>query len=84
VGLAGAQRKSHRQTIAIGHSMNFARQAAGQPSHRLTLVSRDAGSMLMHADSSGIDHLDSGIMGTGKCADDAAPDTSPRHLTNRL
>jgi hypothetical protein len=33
--------------------------------------------MLMHADNRGIDHLDSGIMGTGKCVDDAAPDTSP-------
>ncbi|OKO91298.1 hypothetical protein AC629_02730 [Bradyrhizobium sp. NAS80.1] len=33
--------------------------------------------MLMHADNGGIDHLDSGIMGAGKCVDDAAPDTSP-------
>ena len=31
----------------------------------------------MHADNGGIDHLDSGIMGAGKCIDDAAPDTSP-------
>jgi hypothetical protein len=40
--------------------------------------------MLMHADNRGVDHLDSGIMGTGKCVDDAAPDTSPPPLTNRL
>src|SRR5437879_5562512 len=57
--------------------MNLARQAATRPSHRPTLASRDAGSILMHADNRGVDHLDSGIMGTGKCVDDAAPDTSP-------
>jgi hypothetical protein len=31
----------------------------------------------MHADNRGVDHLDSGIMGSGKRVDDAAPDTSP-------
>ena len=31
----------------------------------------------MHADNGGIDHLDSGIMGSGKRFYDAAPDTSP-------
>jgi hypothetical protein len=31
----------------------------------------------MHADNGGVDHLDSGIMGSGKCVYDAAPDTSP-------
>ncbi len=33
--------------------------------------------MLMHADNGGVDHLDSSIMGSGKCVYDAAPDTSP-------
>jgi hypothetical protein len=33
--------------------------------------------MLMYADNRGVDHLDSGIMGSGKCVYDAAPDTSP-------
>lgn len=33
--------------------------------------------MLMHADYRGVDHLNSRIMGRGKCIDDAAPDTSP-------
>jgi hypothetical protein len=28
--------------------------------------------MLMHANNRGVDHLDSGIMGSGKCAYDAA------------
>ncbi|MGY4257653.1 hypothetical protein ACVI1L_004721 [Bradyrhizobium sp. USDA 4516] len=64
VGLAGAQRQSDRQTIAIDDSMNFARQPA--------LIPRGAGSMLMLADNEGIDHLDNG-MGT---IDDAAPDAS--------
>src|SRR5215471_4423671 len=77
MGLTGAQRQPYRQTIAIDHRMNFARQAAAGPSHRLALVSCDAGSMLMHADNGGVDHLDSGIMGSGKCVHDAAPDTSP-------
>ena len=31
----------------------------------------------MHADNGSVDHLDSGIMGSGKCVYDAAPDTSP-------
>jgi len=31
----------------------------------------------MHADNRGVDHLDSGIMGSGKCVDDATPDTGP-------
>src|SRR3954468_3616904 len=33
--------------------------------------------MLMHADNGGVDHLDSGIMGSGECFNDAAPDASP-------
>src|SRR5215831_20118839 len=57
--------------------MDFARQAAARPSHRLALIPYDAGSMLMDADNGGVDHLDSGIMGNGKCVYDAAPDTSP-------
>src|SRR3954463_5361482 len=43
----------------------------------LALVPFDAGSMLMHADNGGVDHLDSVIMGSSKCVYDAAPDTSP-------
>jgi hypothetical protein len=31
----------------------------------------------MHADDGSVDHLDSGIMSTSKCVNDAAPDTSP-------
>ena len=33
--------------------------------------------MLMHADNGGVDHLDSGIMGSGKGFYDAAPNTGP-------
>jgi hypothetical protein len=44
----------------------------------LALVSRDAGSMLMHANNGGVDHLDSSIVSTGKRVYDAAPDTSRR------
>jgi hypothetical protein len=33
--------------------------------------------MLMYTDNGGVDHLDSGIVGSGKCVYDAAPDTSP-------
>ena len=77
VCLAGAQCQPYRQSITIDHSMNFTRQAAARPPHRLALVSCDAGSMLMHADNGGVDHLDSRIVGYGKCVDDAAPDTSP-------
>ena len=73
MGLTGAQRQPYWQTIAIDHRMDFARQAAAGPSHRLALVPCDAGSMLMHADNGGVDHLDSGIMGSGKYVYDAAP-----------
>ena len=31
----------------------------------------------MHANNGGVDHLDSGIVGSGKCVDDAGPYTSP-------
>ncbi|ODM80889.1 hypothetical protein A6X20_21040 [Bradyrhizobium elkanii] len=51
MGLTGAQRQPYRQTIAIDQRMDFARQAAAGPSHRLALVPCDAGSMLMHADN---------------------------------
>ena len=33
--------------------------------------------MSMHANNGGFDHLDSGIVGSGKCVDDAGPYTSP-------
>lgn len=38
----------------------------------------------MHADNRGLDHLDSGIMGSGERFSDAAPNTGRRHLTKRL
>ena len=31
----------------------------------------------MYADNRGVDHLNSGVIGSGKCVYDAAPDTSP-------
>src|ERR1700749_4533711 len=77
MGLPRAQRQPYRQTIAIDQRMDFARQAAAGPSHRLALVPCDAGSMLMYTDNGGVDHLDSGIVCSGKCVYDAAPDTSP-------
>ena len=40
--------------------------------------------MLMHADNGGVDHLDSGIVGSGKRAYDAAPDTGPTPPNERL
>jgi hypothetical protein len=43
----------------------------------LALVPCDAGSMLMHADNGGVDHLNSGIMGGGKRFYDAAANTGP-------
>jgi hypothetical protein len=72
MGLTGAQRQPYRQTIVVDHRMDFARQTAAGPSHRLALVPCYAGSMLMHADNGGLDHLDS-----GKGVYDAAPNTSP-------
>jgi len=62
MGLARAKRQPYRQTTAIDYRMNFTRQAAACPPHRLALVSCDAGSMLMYTDNGGFDHLDSGIV----------------------
>jgi hypothetical protein len=75
--LTGAQCQPYRQAIAIDQRMNSAGQATARSSHRLASIPCDAGPMLMHADNGGVDHLDSGIMGSGKCVYDAAPDTSP-------
>ncbi|MGY3441743.1 hypothetical protein ACVW17_001744 [Bradyrhizobium sp. USDA 4473] len=76
MGFTRAQRQPYWQTIAIDHRMDFARQPAAGPSHRLALIPSDAGSMLMHADN-GVDHLNSGIMSSGKRFYDAAPNTGP-------
>lgn len=38
----------------------------------------------MHADNGDIDHLDSGIMGTGKWVNDAAPTPARRQRAKRL
>jgi hypothetical protein len=46
------------------------------------MIACDAGSMLMQADNGDVDHLDSGVMSSGKCVYDPAPD--PSHRTNRL
>jgi hypothetical protein len=40
--------------------------------------------MLMHADNLGVDHLDSGIMGSGKRFYDAPQTPARRHLAKRL
>jgi hypothetical protein len=48
------------------------------------LLRCDAGSMLMHADNGGVDHLDSGIMSSGKFFYDAAPNTGPPPPAKRL
>ena len=77
MGLTRAQRQPYRQTIAIDHRMDFARQAAAGPSNRLALVPCDADSMLMYADNGCVDHLDSAIMGSGKRVYDAASNTGP-------
>jgi uncharacterized protein YbjT (DUF2867 family) len=42
---------------------------------RILKAARDAG--VKRADNGGVDHLDGGIMGSGKCVYHAAPDTSP-------
>ena len=61
MGLTGVQRQPYRQTVAIDNRMNFC-----WSTRRVTFPSTsaglfDAGSMLMHADNGGVDHLKSGI-----------------------
>jgi hypothetical protein len=43
--------------------MNFAGQSAPWPSHGLSSIPVDAGTVLMHADNRRVDHLHSGITG---------------------
>lgn len=50
---------------------------ACRPHARLPSVAADAGSMLMHADNGGVNHLDSRIMGGGQSIYDAGPYTGP-------
>jgi hypothetical protein len=64
--LTGRQREAEGQAIGINQRMNLARQAAPRPAHGLSSIPSDACTVLMYADNRGVDHLDSGIMGSGE------------------
>lgn len=64
--------------------MHSTRQAAARPSHRLTLIPADTGTLLMHPDNGGVDRLDSGIVGSGKRVHSAALYANRRYRTKRL
>src|SRR5882672_8096643 len=54
--------------------MNLAGQPAPRSAHRLTFVSGDAGTVLMHADNGRVYHLHRGVMSPGECTHDLGPD----------
>jgi hypothetical protein len=55
------------QTVAIDYRVDFSSSNRRVTCHRLAPLPSDAGSMLMHAQDRGGDHLDGGIVGSGKC-----------------
>jgi hypothetical protein len=66
-----------RQAIGVHQGVNLAGQAASRPTRILLIVVRDTGSMLVHADDRGIDHLHRRMMTWGQRTHDLVPDTSP-------
>src|SRR5262249_559537 len=66
-----------RQAIGIDQRMNLAGQPPSRPSHGLSFIPSDAGTVLMHADNRRVDHLYGVIMSAGQCAHDLGPDARP-------
>jgi hypothetical protein len=66
VRLASGQRETDRQPTGIDECMNFGRQSASRPAHQLFTVASGAGSVLVHSDDGGINHLHDCIMACGQ------------------
>ena len=77
VGVAPQYASALGKTVRIDHRMKLAGQPAPRPAHGLSLVPRDAGGVLMHADYRRIDHLHGCIMGGGQRVHNLAPDARP-------
>jgi hypothetical protein len=60
--LAGRERELDRQAIGVHDRANLAGQAPSRATHILMLVVRDTGSVLVHADDGGINHLHRRVM----------------------
>jgi hypothetical protein len=73
------RRKSEmdRQAIGVRHRVNLARQAPSRAIHILVIVVRDTGSVLVHAQNGGIDHLHRRVMTGGQRIHDLVPHASP-------
>src|SRR5437868_10442552 len=63
-----------RQAVGVHHRVNLAGQASSRPAHILVIVVRDAGSVLVHADDGGIDHLYRRVMTGSKRIHDLVRD----------
>jgi hypothetical protein len=74
VRLTGCQRQPHRKPIGIDDRVNLTGQPAPWPAHRLSSVLSNAGTVLMHADDRGVDHLHGSVMGASQGVHDLAPD----------
>jgi hypothetical protein len=57
--------------------MDLAGQSTARPAHVLRSVPRNTGTMLVHADDGGIDHLHSRIVSGGQNIHNPVPDASP-------
>src|SRR5215475_7506197 len=75
--LTPSEAEPHRQTVAVYNDMDLASQPAARATHMLAAVIGDAGSMLVHADDRGIDHLHCRIMSSSQRIHNPVPDTSP-------
>jgi hypothetical protein len=65
-----------RQAIGVHDRVNLAGQASSRATHILTIVVRDAGSVLVHSDYGGVNHLHRRVMTGGKRIHDLVPDAS--------
>jgi hypothetical protein len=62
VRLTSRQCGPDRPAIGIDYRMNLAGQRASRPSHGLSSIPSDAGTVLMHADNGRVDHLQGDVM----------------------
>ena len=66
-----------RQAIGVHDRVYLAGQAPSRATHILMIVVRDTGSVLVHADDGGINHLYRRVMTGSQRIHDLVPDASP-------
>jgi hypothetical protein len=75
--LTGRESEMDRQAIGVHDRVNLVCQAPSRATHILVIVVRHTGSVLVHADDAGINHLHRRVMTDRKRNHDLVPDASP-------